>query len=283
MINPKYDPSNYLKHLAVAVITDNQKINQLFGSYLLRVRWWHDNPKMSPQADLTGTLRIHTETPFGALEPRDYQFKISSHKQIYVQFLTIPIPEFEYKIEVIHPVALTRSRLELWEYIPPQTFANPQTNMPFYPEGSSTPIADPALIAAVNASTAASASNAAGIAAITVAINAQPTAIANAINNDSTKTLLPELFAVDTVPVLVLAKNALTRGANISNQGNTKVKLWCGDDPIAASTAYTSSGYLFHMEGKGSYELPEPFYKSNVWAVGNTTSGQVSTTRSIDI
>jgi hypothetical protein len=122
MINPKYDPTNYLKHLAIPVITDNQKINQLFGSYLLRVRWWHDNPKVSLPSDLIGTLRVHTDTPFGALEPRDYRFKVSSHKQIYVQFLTIPIPEFEYKIEVIHPVGLTRSKIELWEYMPPQIF-----------------------------------------------------------------------------------------------------------------------------------------------------------------
>lgn len=130
MINTKYDPNNYLKHLAVSVISDNQKINQLFGSYSLRVRWWHDNPKMSPQSDLIGTLRVHMDTPFGAVEPRDYQFKISSHKQIYVQFLTIPIPEFEYKIEVIHPVGLTRSKIELWEYISPKTFIDYNSSNP---------------------------------------------------------------------------------------------------------------------------------------------------------
>jgi hypothetical protein len=149
--------------------------------------------------------------------------------------------------------------------------------MPFFPEGTGSPApADPALLAAV-------AANAAATAGLVTAINAQPAAIANAVNNDTTKTLPPEQYIIDMVPVLVLIKNNLTRGANISNQGNTKVKLWVSDDPIAPGTGYNSTGYLFHMEGKGSYEIPEPFFKSNVWAVGNVSAGQVSVTRSIDI
>jgi hypothetical protein len=159
-----------------------------------------------------------------------------------------------------------------------------RSSMPFYPEGTTTPQpADPTLLAAINAGNVATTAQTAVIAGLVTAVNAQPNAIANAVNNDNTRTLPPELYVVNTVPILVLAKSNLTRGANISNQGNTKVKLWVGDDPIAPGVAYTSQGYLFHMEGKGSYELPEPFYKSNVWAVGNNQGGEVSTTRSIDI
>ena len=121
MINPKYDSNNYLKHQAIPVITDNHKINQLFESYLLRIKWWYDNAKALPQSNFIGTLRIKITTPLGELEPTDYQIKISSHKQIYVQFLQIPKPDFQYSIEVIHPVGITRSRLEIWEYVKPIT------------------------------------------------------------------------------------------------------------------------------------------------------------------
>ena len=154
MINPKYDLNNYLKHLAIPVITDNQKINQLFGSYLLRVKWWHTDKS---QLNQVGTLRVHIDTPFGLLKPQEYRLDINNHKNIYVQFLTLPNPEYQYQIEVIHPEKITRSMLEIWEYIPPQSFTN-TSNMPFYPEGTSNPVpADPALLAAVTANAAATA------------------------------------------------------------------------------------------------------------------------------
>jgi hypothetical protein len=122
MINPKYDPNNYLKHLAIAVITDNQKINQLFGSYLLMIKWWAINTeKILPKPDLIGRLRIHLSTPFGELEPQEYSLRVSDHKRVYVQFLTIPQPDYQYRIEVIHPVGIARSMLEVWEYVDPYT------------------------------------------------------------------------------------------------------------------------------------------------------------------
>jgi hypothetical protein len=122
MINSKYDPNNYVKHQAIPVITDNQKSNELYGSYLLRVKWWHTDTKQLPKSNLVGTLRVYISTPMGDLKPVDYQLEISSHKNIYVQFLTIPVPEFEYKIEIIHPTGITRSMLEIWEYNDPQTY-----------------------------------------------------------------------------------------------------------------------------------------------------------------
>jgi hypothetical protein len=239
MINPKYDPSNYLKHLAVAVITDNQKINQLFGSYLLRVRWWHDNPKLLPQSDLIGTLRIHTETPFGALEPKDYQFKISSHKQIYVQFLTIPIPEFEYKIEVIHPVGLTRSKIEIWEYIRPITYNTSQVNPMAIHQPQATQNND-ALIAAINAGTAAEiASNAPEI------LQTQTATIGG--------TLLPQLISVGNN----------TRRSLMFSTSNPGMKYrFYADMP----TGFADPNYMVELDGANAqWEVPEghcqsPFY-----------------------
>jgi hypothetical protein len=207
----------------------------------------------------------------------DLIINLNTGDKLFLTTFVNNIDLFEFKIEVENP-NVSPAIIQIQE-----SLSSPIRNMPFYPEGSSTPIADPALIAAVAAGNVATAANAAAIAGLTAAVAAQPTAIANAVNNDSTRTAPPELFVVDTVPVLVLTKNNLTRGANISNQGNTKIKLWCGDDPIASGTGYNSSGYLFHMEGKGSYEIPEPFYKSNVWAISNNAGGQISTTRSIDI
>jgi hypothetical protein len=204
----------------------------------------------------------------------DEIFAISVGDRKSLATLIDNLKPYSFKLRLDNP---NKSPLLVLLQKPKVTRINISPYMPFYPEGISTPQpADPALLAAV-------AANAAATAGLVVAMNAQPAAIANAVNNDTTKTMPPEPFTIDMVPVLVLAKNNLTRGANISNQGNTKIKLWCSDDPITAGTGYNSGGYLFHMEGKGSYEIPEPFYKSNVWAVGNVAGGQISTTRSIDI
>ena len=138
MINPKYDSNNYFKHQAIPVITDNHKINQLFESSLLRIKWWYDNLKPLPQSDFIGTLRIKVTTPLGELEPTDYQLKISSHKQVYVQFLQIPNPDFQYSIEVIHPVGITRSRLEIWEYVKPITTLTKMSES-YIPQNSALP------------------------------------------------------------------------------------------------------------------------------------------------
>jgi hypothetical protein len=275
MINPKYDPSNYTKHSPIIIIADYQQIDKLFRSYLLLIKWKvHGTSKALDSASNVGIIRQLVETPLGKEVPKDFQLQVSKVNEVYTQFLSIS-SDWEYQLSILNPVGIAKTSIEIWEYHEPQTYLNP--SMPFFPEGTSTPApADPALLAAV-------AANAAATAGLVTAMNAQPAAIANAVNNDTSKTLPPEQFLVDVVPVLVLAKNNLTRGANISNQGNNKIKLWCSDDPIAPGTSYNSTGYLFHMEGKGSYEIPEPFYKSNVWAVANNAGGQISTTRSIDI
>jgi hypothetical protein len=155
MLDPKYDPNNYLKHQTIPIIQDNHKINESFGSSLLRIKWWGTGiTKILPLPDLIGTFRIHQTTPFGDLEPEEYQVKISDSKKIYVQFLTIRRPDFKYRIEVLHPVGITRSHLEIWEYNHIDYLA-PLGNM----SGQSNPVqvtttSDPAVAAALQQLTA---------------------------------------------------------------------------------------------------------------------------------
>jgi hypothetical protein len=281
MINPKYDSNNYLKHLSVAVITDNQKINQLFGSYLLRVRWWHDNPKVSPQSDLIGTLRVHMDTPFGAVEPRDYQFKISSHKQIYVQFLTIPIPEFEYKIEVIHPVGLTRSKIELWEY---KTPVNYQTESSVGHSSAQSSFDPTSLVAATNANTLA-------IGTVVSALNAQPALIADAIDNNSydTSAVNPPPV-IGTVATLVLAADITRVKANFRNESgsnNKTIKIFASTVPLTtaalAAISYNTLNSLDELLKGDSWESLDGESKSNFYAIAAVAGANlaITTTRTV--
>jgi hypothetical protein len=267
----KFDPTNYAKHNPILVYSsDWVKSTVEYRSSLLLIKWTSAN-KLSINSSDLALIEQNITTQLGSIAPKTYQVKV--YDKEYIQFLTV-FADAPYSLKFKNPDATIRSKISIWEYIPEQTI---YSNMPFYPEGGGTdPAAQQALLTATNA-------NAAAIAGLALAVTAQPNAIANAINNDTVNTLPAELFTIDTVPVLVLVKNNLTRGANISNQGNSKVKLWVSDTAIAPTTGYTSSGYLFHMEGKGSYEIPEPFFKSNIWAIGNVAAGQVSVTRSVDI
>jgi hypothetical protein len=274
MTNSKYDQNNYLKHLAIPVITDNQKINQLFGSYLLRIKWWHvDRLKLN----LSGILRIHTNTPFGLLKPQDYRLGIDNNKAIYIQFLALPNPEFEYQIEVIHPPELNRSMLEIWEYIPPQIY-DPNATMPVYGQDDT---ATNALIAATVANTAA----------INAMASANPSAdaIADAIANNSVITLPAEVKAVGSSLVSLVVKSLLTRTVTIKNVSSSKIKIWIGDTlptipaglpGAGGAIIYATTGETVELAANnGVYEVPDSLCKSGIYAIANNANGSVSVTR----
>lgn len=275
MTNPKYDSNNYLKHSPVIIHKNDsyQKLDDVFGSYLLLVKWRLIGVNKSP-IGLSGTIKMLQSTPLGDFEPNYYSLKVSPTNRQYIQFLAITNPDFGYKLEVRNPENVIKTQIEIWEFIPP--FGYPQSSpMPFYPEESTQqPIDLTPLIAAT-------AANATAIQQLSTAVGAQPEAIAEAIAEDEVITLDPVVSTIGTIPVLILSKDDSCQGCLISNQGNTKIKLWAQDAILSPTTGYNSSGYIFEMPGKGSYEVVSPFFKTNIWAISNAANGQVSVTKTI--
>jgi hypothetical protein len=152
-----------------------------------------------------------------------------------------------------------------------------RSSMPFYPEGNDSPVAsDPALLAAVQAQATATAQ-------LVATMQAQPSAIADALGSDDINTGDAITETVGTTPKLLSVQNDNNVGLLLNNQGNTKIKLWVTDNLLPASTGYNSNGHFFEMPGKGLYEVPSPFYKSNIYAISSGANGSVSVTKSMRV
>jgi hypothetical protein len=155
MNHPKYDPNNYRKRNPLIIFNkDYQKIDELFGSALLMIRWQIIDRIKLPQLPLIGTIRARTITPLGELEPHDYQLKVTDKPipfKPFVHFLSIVNPEFEYSLEINNPTGVAKTSIEIWEYIEPTNYLNqsPIIMPTFQPEDNS------AIIAALQANTQA--------------------------------------------------------------------------------------------------------------------------------
>jgi hypothetical protein len=272
MLDPKYDPNNYLKHQTIPIIQDNHKINESFGSYLLMVKWWFMDTRKLPQSNQTGILRIHQKTPFGNLEPQNYQLRLSNHKDIYVQFVNIPKPDFEYKIEVLHPDGIAKSWLEIWEYIDPLIISSNPTPMNYI----GVPGSDPALLAATQA-------NATAIASLATTMASQPGAIADAIANNA---MIDENFPntlVGSTLMQLLSIDQTRQSVFITNWHTVAIKLWKSTAPLAASTVYSSDGAFITLDPAkviggiliqgGVATLDADEAKQNIYAIGNGAAG----------
>ncbi len=278
MINPKYDPNNYVKHQAISVIVDNQKSNELYGSYLLRIKWWHTDTKQLPKSNLVGTLRVHISTPMGDLKPVDYQLEISSHKNIYIQFLTIPVPEFDYKIEIIHPTGITRSMLEIWEYNDPQTYLSNQLFSSMSGQSNPAPAAqsDPATVAALTQLVA-------NTAATNAAIVASDEAVQN-FDNFPVELLLAGAGYVAAANNKMTAIDRNCREIIISNN-NLAGSLKLLAVPPADGTAYN---LITNITGNpiapgGSFVINEPTSRDEWFIAGSVAGMKVNFTKSVKV
>jgi hypothetical protein len=252
MLSPKYDLNNYIKHLAVPVITDNQRIKQLFRSSLLRVKWNH-NPLNKQAFNDVGILRIHIDTPFGLLRPQDYQLQVDVVKKTYVQFISIsPKPEFNYEIEIISPVGMTRSMIEIWEYVEPKSPSN-QVTMPTYQPQRPQDNSD--LVAAINAQTAA-----------TVAGSAREML-------DTRRTTYSQLGAVQ-----VAFEDDATRGLTITSVADAVYRIFVGDD-LTVAPLFSDNGYEVEIYGINAVHELASGWNSNVWVVANSAVGEVNVRR----
>jgi hypothetical protein len=270
MLSPKYDLNNYIKHLTVPVITDNQRIKQLFKSSLLRVKWNH-NPLNKQAFNDIGILRIHIDTPFGLLRPQDYRLQVDAAKKTYIQFVSIyPKPDFDYEIEIISPAGMTRSMIEIWEFIDPS-----DTNMNYIAPQQGT---DPALLSALTG--------------LTTGMANQAGQIADAIANNG---VIVENFAnilVGTTQSLLLAADNTRQSVVVTNWSLFKVKLWHSTASLS-SLSYGSDGAFITLDAAkqigsetiqgGLATLDTNECKGNLYAVGQSIAGThglaVTTTR----
>ena len=259
MLNPKYDENNYIKHLAVPVITDSQKINQFFSSSLLRVKWFHQ-PLNKQAFDPNGFLRVHVKTPFGKLKPVDYRCNVDLAKDTYIQFIQLsPLPEFSYEIEIISPVGMTRSMVEIWEYIPSQT-----PTMSGFDSPVNILVDTASIVSAINQDNDDKS-------AITVAESQS-----SVITGTSAGTLPSNTG-------LIIAANPLTSEVMLVNPTVHSIKIFAAMPAIGAS--YSSlTQYTAELVGKNSKAtLSSPTCKGAFYALANNAGCVVNITRTSEV
>jgi hypothetical protein len=278
----RFDPNNYTKHRPVNVYRDYHKLGK-FGSSLLMIRWQTAlNPKVS-QSPLIGTIRARTITPLGELEPHDYQLKVTVGTKPFIQFLTPPTSEFEYELEIKNPVGIDKSSIEIWEYVDPLTYLN--QNQPVGHSSAQSPSFDPtALVAATAANTAA-------IGTMVTAINAQPSLIADAIDNnqyDTSAVNPPPVVGI--VAALVLSADTTRVKANFRNESisaNHKIKIFASTVPLTipqlAAINYSTLNSLDELLKGDSWESIDGESKSNFYAISATAGANlaITTTKTI--
>jgi hypothetical protein len=264
----KFDKANWKQYNPKAILPGQSVVlpNE-FTSRLLLVRWTRANN--TPET--VGEIEAIVKSPFGTPATPRQTFRVSEISDYY-EFWNVANNGLPYKLSAkLQGNIRVGTQLTIWEYTPPLN-----TLMPFNPETDNT-----STNLELTALATATAENAAAINALSGAVLGQPAAIADAIDNNDVTTLDPQVKVVGTVPVLLLAKNDNTQACLISNQGNSKIKIWAQDAPLPATTGYNSSGYIYDMTGKGSYEVVAPLYKTNIWAVGNLANGSVSVTQTV--
>jgi hypothetical protein len=252
MLPSKYDPNNYTKHGAKLIYKKDgfQKLDTLFGSYLLMVKWGvMGNNKLpaNPTNPLIGTIRRKMSTPLGDVEPKDYHLHVSTLSKYPVQFLTIDNPDFQYSLEILNPIGIEKTSIEIWEYIPPITYS---INMPVHQ-----PIDDSNLIAALAANT-----NAVATAAIPEELDTQT-------------------IVYNTPVQLVSAEDSTCRGVSITTEtADRKYRVFVGDG-FAVAPQFSDPGYSIELSGVNAmYELSSG-EQSNVWVCTSGGAATYSCTR----
>jgi len=247
MINPKYDLNNYIKHTTIPVLTDNQQISELFRSDLLRIKWF-STPLGRLPADNKGSLRIHQKTPLGNLKPIDFPLIVDTAKDVYIQFLQIsPKPDFEYEIEIISPIGMTRSLIEIWEY----TLPNNVNNMIFQPVDNSL------LIAAIERNSA---------------IVEQSKKLEKVAITSQTWQLSPAHIGIMDESI---------RAMTITNiSANAKCRIFIDDAITEGSPPLFISNYLAELSGANASYTLEYGFNSNIWIVTDTPMATVLVTTS---
>jgi hypothetical protein len=203
---------------------------------------------------------------------QDDVFRISAGYPRSIATLIENLKPYSFKLQLDNP---NKSPLSITVCKPKLSRLN-APRMPFYSEESGSNTELQALIQATT-------DNAVAINNLSQSVSAQPSAIADAIQGDNINTLDPVGYVVGTTPTLISSGSDDNAGLMISNQGNTKLKLWAMDTVLAASTGYNSGGYFFDMPGKGLFEIPAPFFKANIYAISNTANGSVSVTKSVRV
>jgi hypothetical protein len=120
--------------------------------------------------------------------------------------------------------------------------------------------------------------NAAAIAQLTIAVNAQPDAIADAVQaqDNATDTLDPVEHTINATVKVLAAANPMRQDITFTHTGGGVVRYWVGDTP---PVNYNTVGYIF-QSNNGEY-VPSQHVKSNWWAIANNTSGNTKVTVNI--
>lgn len=121
MLPSKYDPNNYTKHSAKLIYKKDgfQKLDTLFRSYLLVIKWGvmgNNKLPVDPTNPLVGTIRRRMSTPLGDVEPIDYRLRVSKSSKYPIQFLKIDNPDFDYSLEILNPIGIEKTSIEIWEF-----------------------------------------------------------------------------------------------------------------------------------------------------------------------
>jgi hypothetical protein len=285
-ISSRYDINNYSSTVtAIIDKPDYYPIETVLRSNLLLIKWkLLGSFKSADLSNLIGTFRIHRKTPLGELEPVDFNLKVNNQKQNYIQFLDVPQSEFGYKIDVLNPVGVVKSTLQILEYTPPTTFINNSNPNMSSTYGNDQIVIDNSAIAAAIL---------AGDAATISAINALPNNVADAIANNAMNTQVSPPLVIGTTAVGVLPSDPNRQVVEIANRGNTKMRIRVSNVAPAASTTYQNIDFTTELiaavgavgsigyKAGGTWVASPEQAKSPIYIISDGAGGSIVTTTTV--
>jgi hypothetical protein len=262
--NNRFDENNYTKHPPVIVYSDNQKLDKLFSSNLLLIRWKvHGNKKRWNGGN--GMIEQSSSTPLGDLIPVLYSLPVSIENKPLIQFLAISLLYSEYRLSFSNPNGLEKSSIEIWE------FNNPYQNNVIYMSGTSNQQGtDPQLLQTLVNSNAQLLQ---AVGTLTTVETAQLPG-AQTFSNDSIEIPIPKVFAAANPPTIPAdPKNRTIKITNLDPGAQIKVFL----KPPADGTTYAAATNYFDVPiQNGSAEIEEPMSRGAIWLLSSKDLSKVA-------
>jgi hypothetical protein len=109
---------------------------------------------------------------------------------------------------------------------------------------------------------------------LNLAISSQTASFLAAINpNEVSKS---EEKSISTVPLELFAPNPNLNIVVLTNQSNTKIRIWCDDTPLPTTHGFNSGGHNFEVSASGQngygLAIPEAFCKGYITAIAQNGS-----------
>jgi hypothetical protein len=282
----KFDADNYRKHGSIYLNGDrfeyfkknNERVDFTASNLVF---FWHriDSSNLAKDAIVSGRIRVKEKTPLGAKKPALFDLDIAPSQQSnFVQFLYYPV-DFAYTIEALNHENVSRSIIEIWEFLPSITTSIYPMSGQFNPSGT-----DPALAAAMQAVVTASQASAAASAATTAAVVASDE---NNLNYDNivSEFVLPNttVFNSQNNQNRVLAADRNCREIIIANN-NLSGSVKITSEPPADNTPYAAIISIGNpIAPGGQIVLNDPTCRDNIFAVGSVNGLKLSVTRSVRV